>query len=386
MKTRRFDFNWKPLQLQLSLSVEGSVPGKQNYNADTDEYTPDYTLTPLIIQPRVSILDKDEVLDAGSVNNQLVNVKWYETIGGTKSLIQETDTNYEITTGGSEAGRLKVKKNAQPNLPITLTFYAEFLDNRNSQISVIQGTMLVVCGSATESVRVELDAADQTTYNPLEDERTQTITATVYVGGKVCEASKYELVWEVMEADGTWRSIDKTANVEDRDITAIGAGSITIDKWLTGDETHIRCRVKYSSEGEPSSVTLTDASPCAEVAFVRVIPKYEFDIDGVPYNIPPGQEELAPNAIVRGTKGIIANAEDELFAIWYMATNKRSGSLSYTQVAEGMNPVINTDKMDSTYGAVMGLDVVDRGKAGALTDVADGKALLDGDGALLIIH
>ena len=26
MKTRRFDFNWKPLQLQISFSVEGSVP------------------------------------------------------------------------------------------------------------------------------------------------------------------------------------------------------------------------------------------------------------------------------------------------------------------------------------------------------------------------
>lgn len=385
MRTRRFDFNWKPLQLQLSLSVEGSVPGKQNYNADTDEYTPDYTLTPLVIQPRVSVLDKDEVLDPGSVNSQLVNVKWYETIGGAKVLIQETDTNYEIATGGSDAGRLKVKKNAEPNLPVTLTFYAEFIDSRTSQISVIQGTMLIVCGSATESVRVELDAADQTAYNPLEDERTQTITATVYVGGKVCDASKYELVWEVMEADGTWRAIDKTANVEDRDVT-IGTGGITIDKWLTGDETHIRCRVKYSSEGEPSSVTLTDASPCAEVAFVRVIPKYEFDIDGVPYNIPPGTEEIAPTAVVRGTKGIIANADDELFALWYMATNKLRGSLSYTRVAEGMNPVVKTDRMDSAYGAVMGLDVVDRGKAGALADATDGKTLLDGDGALLIIH
>lgn len=385
MRTRRFDFNWKPLQLQLSLSVEGSVPGKQNYNADTDEYTPDYTLTPLVIQPRVSVLDKDEVLDPGSVNSQLANVKWYETIGGAKVLIQETDTNYEIATGGSDAGRLKVKKNAEPNLPVTLTFYADFIDSRTSQISVIQGTMLIVCGSATESVRVELDAADQTAYNPLEDERTQTITATVYVGGKVCDASKYELVWEVMEADGTWRAIDKTANVEDRDVT-IGTGGITIDKWLTGDETHIRCRVKYSSEGEPSSVTLTDASPCAEVAFVRVIPKYEFDIDGVPYNIPPGTEEIAPTAVVRGTKGIIANADDELFALWYMATNKLRGSLSYTRVAEGMNPVVKTDRMDSAYGAVMGLDVVDRGKAGALADATDGKTLLDGDGALLIIH
>jgi len=384
MKTRRFDWNWKPLQLRLSLSAEGSVPGKQNYNADTDEYTPDYTLTPLVMQPRVSIVDKDEALTAGNVNGQLANIKWYETVGGVKSVIATSDTNYEITGSGENAGRIRMKKNAQPNLPVTLTFSAEYVDARTGQISVIQGTALVACGSATESVRVELDAAEQTPYNPLEDAREQTVTATVYVGGKVCtDTAKYALVWEVMEKDGTWRTIDRTANALDRDI-AVGTGSVTIDKWLTGDETHIRCRVKYSADGNPQAVALTEATPRAEAAFVRVMPKYEFEIEGVPYNIPPGQTELSPTAVVRDTKGIIANAEEELLPLWYMATNKASGSLSYTQVAEGMNPVIGTEKMDSARGAVMGLDVVDRGKAGAW---ADGEAVFtDTDGAILIIH
>lgn len=360
------------------------MPGKQNYNADTDEYTPDYTLTPLVMQPRVSIVDKDEALTAGNVNGQLANIKWYETVGGVKSVIATSDTNYEITGSGENAGRIRMKKNAQPNLPVTLTFSAEYVDARTGQISVIQGTALVACGSATESVRVELDAAEQTPYNPLEDAREQTVTATVYVGGKVCtDTAKYALVWEVMEKDGTWRTIDRTANALDRDI-AVGTGSVTIDKWLTGDETHIRCRVKYSAEGDPQAVALTEATPSAEAAFVRVMPKYEFEIEGVPYNIPPGQTELSPTAVVRDTKGIIANAEDELLPLWYMATNKASGSLSYTQVAEGMNPVIGTEKMDSALGAVMGLDVVDRGKAGAW---ADGNAVFtDTDGAILIIH
>ena len=87
MKTRRFDFNWKPLQLQISFAVEGSVPDKQNYNAHTGEFTPDYTLTPFILQPVVSILDKDEIVTAGRVNHQLTNVRWYEIVGGKKTLI-----------------------------------------------------------------------------------------------------------------------------------------------------------------------------------------------------------------------------------------------------------------------------------------------------------
>ena len=68
-----------------------------------------------------------------------------------------------------------------------------------------------------------------------------------------------------------------------------------------------------------------------------------------------------------------------------MATNKTSGSLSYSLVAHGANPIIPTSKMDNTHGAVMGLDVIDRGGAAALVD-ADGAVIIDADGNILIIH
>ena len=143
MKTRRFDFNWKPLQLQISLAVEGSVPDQQNYNADTKEFTPDYTITPVIIQPVISILDKDAVLQAGRVNQSLTNIRWYEIINGTKTLIASDNASYEITTSGGNAGRIKVKKNAQPKVPITLAFYAEYTDTRNGQLLIIQGSYML---------------------------------------------------------------------------------------------------------------------------------------------------------------------------------------------------------------------------------------------------
>ena len=49
MKTKRFDFNFRPLQINVSFSVDGSVPDRQTYDADNGEYTPDYTVTPAII-------------------------------------------------------------------------------------------------------------------------------------------------------------------------------------------------------------------------------------------------------------------------------------------------------------------------------------------------
>lgn len=384
MKTKRFDFNWKPLQLQISFAVDGSVPGQQNYNADTQEYTPDYTLTPFILQPVISILDKDEVLAAGSINHALTNVRWYEIINGTKTLIASDNADYEITTSGGNAGRIKVKKNAEPKVPITLVFYAEYIDSRNGQVMVVQGSYLVSCSSASDVVRVELDAAAQTIFNPLSDAQAQTVTATAWVGDKICDASKYALVWEVQDENGSWYTAETDA-VMDYDITVNG-NSVTINRWLMGSEMHLRCRVKYSADGDPGSVALTAASPQAEAVFVRRIPKYEFDITGVPYNIPAGHLTVAPTAIIRTTNGEIANAETELLPLWYMATNKASGSLSYSLTAHGKSPVIPTTKMDKNYGAVIGLDVVDRGYAGAFTDAADGAVFCDADGSVLIIH
>lgn len=384
MKTRRFDFNWKPLQLQVSFSADGSVPDNQNYNADTEEYTPDYTLTPLILQPIVSVIDKDDIITSGRVNRSLTNIKWYENINGTKNLISTDNSNYEITQSGEDAGRIKVKRNAEPNVPITLIFNAEYVDSRTSQIFTIQGSYLIKCGSASSKVRVELNAADQTIYNPLVDTRTQTVKATVWVGDKPCDGSKYKLVWEVMDGS-TWREVG-TDDVMDYDMTVNSDGTLTIDKWLMGTDASIRCRVKYSADGHPDSVSLTDASPSAIASFVRRIPKYEFDMAGVPYNIPSGTMSIAPEALVMDTNGKIDNAENELLPLWYIAKNKASGSLNYSLVANGMEAVISTSAMDMTYGAVVGLDVVDRGYAGAWTDNADGAVFCDADGSILIIH
>lgn len=384
MKTRRFDFNWKPLQLQISIAVDGSVPDKQNYNADTQEYTPDYTLTPLIIQPNVSILDKDEVLAAGRINHALTNIRWYENINGVSALIASDSTNYEITTSGGYAGRIKVKRNAEPKVSITLEFYAEYADNRNGQLMIIKGSYLISCSSAADLVRVELNAADQTIFNPLADAQTQTVTATVWVADRICGASKYALVWEVMGEDNAWHTVGND-DVMDYDVTVSG-NTATINRWLMGTEMHLRCRCKYSAAGIPSTVTLTDASPQAEATFVRRIPKYEYEIADTPYNIPAGLLKLYPRAIVRTTKGELANAEAELLPLWYIATNKAGGSLSYSLVAHGSCPAIPTAKMNNNYGAIIGLDVVDRGYAGAFTDNADGAVFCDADGSVLIIH
>ena len=384
MKTRRFDFNFKPLQLNITISVDGSVPDRQNYNADTDEFTPDYTLTPLILQPQVSRLDKDEIVAPGNVNSLLANVKWYEIVGGTRTLIEAANTDYEITASGGQAGRIKVMKNAQPNIPITLEFYAEYVDSRTGQVSVIRATHIVKCGNATAYMPdLVLDAADQIIYNPLNDPDTQAVHASLRTGAAECATANRQFVWEVLRADGTFTTLGSDNSDYWASVSSDGT-TCTVNRKLMGGGQIVRCRAKYDIDGNPGSVTLTDAAPQAIVAFVRRIPKFEFDY-ALPVNIPAGLLQMYPEIYIWDVNGAIANPEAVLLPIWYIGTNQASGTpSSYAQISHGFSPVIPTTYLSQLYGAVVGLDVKDPGPLVPWAD-ADGKVFKDADGKIFLI-
>lgn len=384
MKTRRFDFNFRPLQINVCMAVDGSVPDSQNYDADTDTYTPDYTLTPLTIQPAVSRLDKDEVLSAGRINQSLANVKWYENVNGVKTLIDADNKNYEVVTSGGDAGRIKVKKNAKPQIPINLEFFAEYTDERTGQLYTIQQTYQITCKNATTYIPLlELDAASQTLYDPLNDPDTQTVHASLKLGSSECPAEKRVFVWEKFREDNTWSEVG-TDTVLDYDVEVSEDGtSCVVNKKLMGTELYLRCRAKYDVDGNPADVTLGDNAPSKMVAFIRRIPKFEFDMAGVPVNIPAGLLAIAPEAKIWNTKGAITNPERELLPLWYVATNK-TGVLSYSMVGHGMTPILPTKAMSQQLGAVYGLDVVDVGPFCAWED-SDGAVFEDGDGNILLI-
>lgn len=370
--------------MQISLVEDKGVPGQQNYNADAQEYTPDYTITPFILQPHVSIIDRDGILVNGRINSQLANVNWWEIVDGVETKIEDLNKSYEINRSGADAGRIKVKKNSNPKSPITLRFRAEYADQRNGQVLVVQAHYLIQCKNASETIRVELDASAQSAYNPLEDERERIVKATVYVGESVCDAQNYALVWEVMGEDNTWHVVGSDTVLDYA--VVVSGGVATVNRWLMGEELHLRCRVKYSADGTPHAVALTEGNPKAMVVFVRTIPKYDFDFTGVPYNIPPDIAHITPRAVISSTKGAVSNPERELLPLWYVATNKATGSLGYDYAGHGMLTVIPTERFSQAYGAVVGLDVVDRGHAGAFIENSDGSVYCDADGSVLIIH
>lgn len=104
----------------------------------------------------------------GRINQYLTNIRWYGIVSGVKTLIASDNAGYEITkTGGDNAGRM-VKKNAvQEVTPITLQFYAEYIDTRTNQLHVVQGTHQLICDNSTVYMPVlSLNASDTTIYKP----------------------------------------------------------------------------------------------------------------------------------------------------------------------------------------------------------------------------
>ena len=387
MKTKRFDFNFKPLQINVSLVCEGGVPDAQNYDADTNTYTPDYTLINLIIQPRIGRIDKDEVLASGEVNKDLANIKWEQIVSGKRvEITDSTATNppFTVVRSGGNAGRLTIKQNVKPQIPLNLVFSCDYTDPRTGQVYHIERTKQVQCkNSTTYTPLLVLDAAAQTIYNPLKDPDTQTVHASLRLGANECPTAKRLFVWEKMREDGTFTTVGEDTTLDyDVEVSADGS-NCTVNRSLMGTELYLRCRAKYDINGNPSSVTLSDGAPTAMVAFIRRLPKFEFDMSEAPTNIPSGLLAISPTAKIWDTNGSINNPERELLPLWSIATNG-TGTLSYSLIAHGMNPILSTAKISNSLGGVYGLDVKDVGPTCAWED-SDGAVFEDGDGNIILI-
>lgn len=389
MRTKRFDFNFKPLRIITSFGVEGSVPGKQVYDGNSDGYIPDYTVTGLKLRLSVSRQDKDEVLPHGEINNLLTNVTFTQILDGVATLITANTPGYSITTSGNNAGTILVEKNIAPLHPVTIKVEADYLDTRLQQVHHITETFLIMCDNATEVVpQVEVDIADQSVWNPFEDPDSVTITAGLRVGKSLVTYDSHLLfVWQKLRSDGTFTEVGSDAT-EDYDMT-VGSDTchktLTIDRRLMGSDTEIRCIALYNKDGSASGMSVVATSPMKALALRRRIPDFEDDFTGVPLNIPPGSLYLHPTAVLRDTKGIISNPEREVHFIWKGATNQASGSLTYAQIGQGVSPTLPTSKIVNEHGMVLGLDVVDAGPIGALED-SDGKLVEDADGSLILVQ
>lgn len=383
MKYKRLDFKYTPLQVNTSKTISGSVPLEQTYDANQDEYSPDYRLTPCTLQPVISIIDRDGILPSGRVNSELTDIAWYRVENGVEgNALVTTPQKHVITSSGDNAGKLLWYINAAPQKPILLRFKAKYLDSRINKVHRIMMDYSINCKNATICKPTLLLSSGDRYYNPLRDTDKQVINASLRLGSEECAKEKRLFIWEILRDRGQFSAI--TADDLEIKVSADGT-SVTLDRSLMGKRICIRCRAKFSADGNPASVDLSDATPNRIVNIVRRIPFYDYDILDTVDEVLPDTKVVNPAATISDNVGEIANPTRELQVLWWMAPNNSIHFENAVLVGHGMSPRVPTDLLDPNRGAILALEVKDLDPLALAMD-ADGKVFVDADGNPFIFH
>lgn len=383
MKYKRLDFKYTPLQVNTSKTISGTVPLEQTYDADQDEYSPDYRLTPCALQPVISIIDRDGILPSGRVNSELTDIAWYRVENGVEgNALVTTPQKHVITSSGDNAGKLLWYINVAPQKPILLRFKAKYLDSRTNKVHRIMMDYSINCKNATLYKPTLLLSSGDRYYNPLRDTDKQVINASLRLGSEECAKEKRLFIWEILRDRGQFSAI--TADDLEIKVSADGT-SVTLDRSLMGKRICIRCRAKFSADGNPASVNLIDATPNRIVNIVRRIPFYDYDILDTVDEVLPDTKVVNPAATISDNVGEIANPTRELQVLWWMAPNNSIHFENAVLVGHGMSPRVPTDLLDSNRGAILALEVKDLDPLALAMD-SDGKVFVDADGNPFIFH
>ncbi len=374
---KRIDINFTPLRTSGSIEVVGSVPRRQIWSADTGEFTPDYTLTPLVLFPRITATDPDRYTPSGVVNARLTNMKWYEVQGTIRRLIEPGNARYEVVQDGDAKGRIRVKCNSSVITPLGLEFYAEYIDTRTGQVYVFRLSTVIPVSDATIPAPVlTLDSPATVVWNPLRQPSRRILTARLLAGDLDITASTHARYFWFRRLDtGEEEAITDGNGDNDWEVETVSGNTLTVDMDYMGNSMTYVCRATYNPDGTPPDAPIPD-SPTVTTTLRRRLPKLEADWQGAPTGVPGDLRTLKPKVIVRDAQGVLPDAivEERLKVTWLV---RARAATVYTLVGEGLSPSIAYME-----GMSLRMDVDDRGPMAVIVD-DDGSYLTDEDGSFL---
>ena len=103
----------------------------QKYDAMTRTFEPDRTLTPFVIRPQLFIIDKEGYYSAVDYAYKLINVAWTLTLKNGSSQTALSNTHYTIDAVSKQ---LTLRYNVQVGIVLSLSFSADFLDDRRNEV------------------------------------------------------------------------------------------------------------------------------------------------------------------------------------------------------------------------------------------------------------
>lgn len=380
-------FIFTPYDISLSIENNGGVPSTQSVNSIGTLY-PDYTITPLTLDPVLSVFDPDTGESLGNDMENAATVVWQQIEGNTVTEITSSNSAYTIASAGANRGRLQLKQNLSASGTRVLRCKVSYFDPRRGETVEHVATYKVTRrNDASARPRLRLDVPRALEYNPLRDSSEIKITARLTSPGKSWKAPvNCGFIWEKWTGSA-WRRIlspsDAGYEIMDYDVSISGDTSyITVSRDRMGSELRIRCRAWYLDPQTNNPVGALSASfngvaPTDEV-FLKRNAKFKVDVQNVGWRMSNGTRSVRPKAVISDI-GNIENVS-ELDFRWKAGM---SGA-TLKDVATGQNPEISVP-LASSGTFEMDLDVKDRGSWCA-AQTADGKILTLPDGSILLIR
>lgn len=355
-----------PIKHYAAIKPEAACQPVQEYDVLSGEFYPERTGTmavPLVLTPLIGYTDPNSGVNVPNAATMLTNGHWYRihnTSGAGLTATNEisSGSTYTIDTvaGSATYGRISIKENVDPGNPVTYVFTAVLNPGNGDPVSVVARWQARTRGVQKLPV-FTLDNAREVLYNPWEDADDYPINPVLKPAIPGATFS-----WEALHGT-SWAPVGST--LLDWPVDKVGNG-IKIKRSVMPDRIDLRCTAQYTVNGKTHTETLT-----ATVS--RRLPKFTYDFVGVG-DILPGTSTIAPRAIIKTAKGVLADPKGELDISWYNSSNSVVGS--------GMQPVLSLSALGSAME--VGLDVQDTGGWKALVD-DDGAFLVDDDGSLIIV-
>lgn len=386
-KIKRLNVIHTPLNVSVSLTQSGGAL-TQTHCAETGEYVPDRSLTPLVISPAVRTQDPEGVMADGDA--QLVGVAWYALPVDVAAAVPDGSyigkelSKYRITSAtdgysvDAKSGALTVSRNVPYLSPVVLVFTAGIPDTRSGSIVRVQDSVTLSTSSVAVAASLTLDKPSSWNYDPVSDSGVRTVKASLLLGGMEPDASKVTVKYWWYRVSG-----DTETLVSEDDLfyeSGQDTDTLVIDPSYLDCET-LRCKADYSVDGETLGDTPSDGCLTAETTVTRRYPPYEFE------NYVHGGVEVSPSAAEVKNECVVTvgqrvlESPSEHFSVEWSVKKPVNGA---EWIVLGYGDSIMVARNDIEGGADIGLEVSELEPLGAMTDDS-GDILTDEEGNTLTL-
>ena len=350
----------------------------QTYNRDTDEYSEDRTLIPLILMPDINVLDPHSSMTGVAV---LTGVEWYAGVPSTSTLIVDGG-DYEISPGNAPQYSLKCKKNVDVNAPFDIYYKAYFTDTRLNRSVSVEGVIPVRTTYYNASnYNVKLNLPKTFTVDPVRTAVNGSgfmeiaLSAQLYSGVEAVADDNAAYFYYILE-NNNWRLIDSDDVFV---ISGLASGRFSKDLVVNAslfDNASFKVSATYYDGTYPTSPS---NSAVQDVTTINVsLPESaegKIRVSKGQYIAPNIDQSIDCEAWIEDNTGVIENPDKHWICLWYCKAN----TLSATEKQIGHGFKLSTTS--KTIGVTNTKGVMIYAK---IYDTSCYKLLCNEQGALLV--